>query len=96
MAHCKHRVMDRCKKTGLPCTFGSDCFEPEEQTAKTNADCIRAMSDEELADSLVIKIDGLRQCSLYISLPSGKMFISRSKAVRVTLEWLRQTEEDVF
>lgn len=60
----------------------------------TNADCIRAMSDEELAEQLVIKIDGLEECSLYLSAPTGKLFIPRSEAVRVTLEWLRQPAEE--
>lgn len=49
MGHCKHRVMDNCKKFGKPCTFGKDCFEPEGVPVKTNADRIRGMSDEDLA-----------------------------------------------
>lgn len=49
MAHCKHRVMDMCRKNGFPCTFSKHCFEPEEKPIKTNADRIRSMSDEELA-----------------------------------------------
>ena len=60
----------------------------------TNADRIRAMSDEELADQLVIKIDGLEECSLYLSAPTGKMFISQKEASRVTLDWLRQPAEE--
>lgn len=50
--YCRHRVMDKCRKTGRSCTFGDDCFEPEETQGKTNADRIRAMSDEELAQFL--------------------------------------------
>lgn len=50
MAHCKHRVMDRCKKNEMPCTFEKHCFEPEETPEKTNNDRIRSMSDEELAE----------------------------------------------
>ena len=49
MAHCKHRIMDKCRKNGQPCTFSEKCFEPEEQPTKTNADSLRAMTDEELA-----------------------------------------------
>lgn len=60
----------------------------------TNADRIRAMSDEELADQLVIRIDGLAECRLYLSAPTGKLFIPRSEAVRVTLEWLGQPSEE--
>ena len=60
----------------------------------TNSDHIRAMCDEDFADQLVIQIDGLEVCSLYLSAPTGKLFVSRSKAVQVTLEWLRQEYED--
>ena len=49
MSVCKHRVMDKCKKYDRPCIFNTDCFEPEEEKRMTNADLIRAMSDEELA-----------------------------------------------
>ena len=49
MSFCKHRVMDKCKKDGRPCIFSKDCFEEEEKTPQTNADRIRAMTDEELA-----------------------------------------------
>ena len=52
MSVCKHRVMDKCKKYDRPCIFNTDCFEPEEEKRMTNADRIRAMSDEELADFL--------------------------------------------
>ena len=46
---CKHREKDNCKKDGRPCIHDSDCFEP---IPITNADRIRAMSDEELAEFL--------------------------------------------
>lgn len=52
MEHCKHRVMDNCKKYGKPCTFEESCFEAEETHKKTNADRIRSMSDEQLAEWL--------------------------------------------
>ena len=52
MSFCKHRVMDGCKKYDRPCIFSQDCFEPEEEKHMTNADRIRAMSDEELAKFL--------------------------------------------
>ena len=48
MSVCKHRVMDKCKKYDRPCIFNTDCFEPEEEKRMTNADLIRAMTDEEL------------------------------------------------
>ena len=52
MVFCKHRVLDKCKKDGRPCFFSEDCFEPEEEKKRTNADRIRDMSDEELVDKL--------------------------------------------
>lgn len=61
---------------------------------QTNGARIRAMSDEELADQLVIRIDVLAECRIYLSAPTGKMFISRKEAVRVTLEWLWQPAEE--
>lgn len=53
MSVCKHRVMDMCKKDDRPCIFSPDCFEPEEEKHMTNADHIRAMTDEELAEFLI-------------------------------------------
>ncbi len=51
MAFCKHRVMDKCKKDNRPCIFSKECCEPEEKKM-TNADRIRNMTDEELAEFL--------------------------------------------
>lgn len=51
MAFCKHRVMDKCKKDNRPCIFSKECCEPEEKKM-TNADRIRNMTDDELADML--------------------------------------------
>lgn len=59
----------------------------------TNAERIRSMSDEELATQLTIDVDGIMDCRLYLSVPTGKMLVSRAEAVRITLDWLRQPEE---
>ena len=55
----------------------------------TNADRIRAMSDEELAEQLVVAINGLQPCTLYYSIPTERTFLTEAEAVRVTLEWLQ-------
>lgn len=60
----------------------------------TNADRIRAMSDEELAAQPIVKVDGLTECSLFLSLPIGKLFVSGSEAERATLKWLQQPAEE--
>lgn len=66
-----------------------------ERTVATNADCIRSMSDERLADQLVIDVNGLESRRLYLSPITGKLYRIRTEAVKEVKEWLRQpTEED--
>lgn len=60
----------------------------------TNADRIRAMSDEELAEQLVIAVNGLQPCTLYYSIPTERTFLTEAEAVRITLEWLQQPAEE--
>lgn len=52
------------------------------------------MSDEELSEMLVIEVKGLEECSLFLSAPTGRMFIFRAEAVRITLEWLCQPAKE--
>lgn len=89
MGHCKHRVMDKCRVTGAPCTFSKDCFEPEDIPTRTNADRIRDMSDEELAKFLAnpctcnvdLDVDGNRECG-------------NDLCIKYLLDWLRQPAEE--
>ena len=60
----------------------------------TNADRIRAMSDEKLAEQLVVAVNGLQPCTLYYSIPTERTFLTEAEAVRVTLEWLQQPAEE--
>ena len=60
----------------------------------TNADRIRAMSDDELSERLVIDVDGLQPCRMYLSAPTGKIYLSRSEAIKTTKEWLQQPAEE--
>lgn len=62
----------------------------------TNADRIRAMNDDELSKQLVIVIDvdGLQPCRMYLSKPTGKIYPSRAEAVRETKDWLQQPAEE--
>lgn len=62
----------------------------------TNGNRLRTMSNEELSKQLVIDIDGLEKYRLYFSAPTGKMFLSRKKAEKVTLEWLNQQEDEII
>lgn len=65
---------------------------PEQQLS--NADRIRGMSDEKLAEQLVVVVNGLQPCTLYYSLPTDRSFVSESEAVRITLKWLQQPAEE--
>ncbi len=86
-------AFDKCTVThrGSACaalrrSYGIDT-DPE---IITNADQIRAMNDLELADQLVVQIDGLETCRMYLSAPVGKLWISRIAAREVNLKWLQQ------
>lgn len=59
----------------------------------TNGEALRHMDDKRLAEQLVIRVDGLEPCALYLSAPTGKMFISNAAAVKETLDWLQQEEQ---
>ena len=65
-----------------------------ERTVDTNADCIRSMSDERLADQLVIDVNGLASCKLYLSPPTGRLYRIRTEAVKEVKEWLQQPTEE--
>ncbi|MBE5076534.1 hypothetical protein [Anaerotignum lactatifermentans] len=93
MGVCKYRVSDRCMKSGFNCIFDKKCFEPEEKPVETNADRIRSMNDEELARQLVVKVDDVEGISLFLSLPTERMFITKSIAEKITLEWLKKIAE---
>jgi len=56
----------------------------------TNADRIRCMSDEELAELLTPEINGVPPCKFFAVLPSGRTYLSRKVAKEKTLDWLQQ------
>ena len=61
---------------------------------ETNADRIRRMSDEELAEELVIEIEGLFPSLVYVPMATGNIYISRDKAEKEMLEYLQQSAEE--
>lgn len=68
-----------------------DCFSQQVIHAPlTNADRIRAMSDEELAEQLVINVDGLSKKRVYLAAPVGEIFARRDIAEAHVLVWLQQ------
>ena len=97
MAFCKHRVMDKCKKDGRSCSFSKDCFEPEEEKVQTNADRIRAMSDEELATHLHDIGWDCHLCAENRRLENEPLLRGEKcdeKCVEHCLEWLKQPAEE--
>lgn len=59
----------------------------------TNADRIRSMSDEELENQFILQMEGIAPCKMFISIPTGRMFISRTAAKEAVSEWLHQKAE---
>ena len=76
------------------CPLYGDCvalFSREaKRSVRTNADHIRAMSDEELAEQLVINVDGLSKKRVYLAAPVGEIFARRDIAEAHVLVWLQQ------
>ena len=58
----------------------------------TNADRIRAMSDEELAKSRVIDYE--EYPGAYLAIDCEKVFYSEEEAIAAELEWLQQPAEE--
>lgn len=74
---------------GAQCPHGVPTVPPV-----TNADRIRHMSDEELAEELVIEIEGLFPSLVYVPMATGNIYISRDKAEKEMLEYLQQPAEE--
>ena len=90
--NCKHLIKGWCAhKLDRPDPdLDREC---KDYTQATNGDILKAMSNDELSDQLVINIDGLQPCRVYLSVPTGKIYLSRAEAVKTTNEWLQQPAE---
>ena len=84
----------RCRKFSDDTAVSYCVMGPCPEQTLSNADRIRAMSDEELAEQLVVAVNGLQPCTLYYSIPTERTFLTEAEAVRVTLEWLQQPAEE--
>lgn len=84
----------RCRKFSDDTAVSYCAMGPCPEQTLSNADHIRAMSDEELAEQLVVAVNGLQPCTLYYSIPTERMFLTEAEAVRVTLERLQQPAEE--
>lgn len=68
---------------------------PKPYKAQTNADRIRAISDEELAENRCVEIKGLYPWPIFVAFDvPEKRFLSRASAVAEELNWLQQPAEE--
>lgn len=86
---CKHRIMDKCKKDNKPCIFSEECYEPEEHKPMTNADRIRAMTNEELAGFLLAQDYLCQTHRACVTCPKNT-----KDGCLSLLEWLQQPVEE--
>ena len=61
---------------------------------QTNGDKIRAMSDEELAKLLVIRVQGVAPCPLYMAINSRTQYLTEKPAVSDSLKWIQQPAKE--
>lgn len=66
----------------------------QDKTVVSNADRIRAMSDEEMAELLTVEIKGLAPTVVHLSLMSKIGYISRKFAVEEAKKWLKQPAKE--
>lgn len=71
---------------------------PKPRKQMTNADRIRAMSDEELAKNNIrydYDEESYENCALWYETSDGSTFYDEESAVEYELDWLRQPAEGV-
>ena len=84
----------KCQKFSDDTVISYCVMGPCPEQKLSNSDRIRAMSDDELSEQLVIDVDGLQPCRMYLSAPTGKIYLSRAEAVKVTKDWLQSPAEE--
>ena len=106
MIKCDPRARARCPFKKQCCgddvayfVEGSECDEFNKQLLAqppTNADRIRAVSDEELAENRCVEIKGLYPWPIFVAFDvPEKQFLTMESAAVEELNWLQQpTEED--
>ena len=84
----------KCRKFSDNTAISYCVMGPCPEQKLSNADHIRAMSDDELSEQFVVAVNGLQPCTLYYSIPTERTFLTEAEAVRVTLEWLQQPAKE--
>ena len=92
-AECKYRPTHDAAVLALSALRAQQ--ERENPKPMTNADRIRAISDEELAENRCIEIKGLYPWPIFVAFDvPEKRFLSRESAVAEELNWLQQPTEE--
>ena len=92
------KLCDRCRISGCCLNYlGEACKRARKRECPdvvyTNADELRDMTDEEMEDQLVLKMEGVALCKMFVAIPTGEMFLSRDAAKEAVGKWLRQPAE---
>ena len=83
----------KCRKFSDDYRFVSYCvMGPCSEQKLSNADRIRAMTDEEMAKSRVIDYE--EYPGAYLAIDCEKVFYSEEEAIAAELEWLQQPAEE--
>ena len=82
----------KCRKFSDDTVISYCVMGPCSEQKLSNADHIRAMSDEELAKSRVIDYE--EYPGAYLAIDCEKVFYSEEEAIAAELEWLQQPAEE--
>lgn len=82
----------KCRKFSDDTAISYCVMGPCPEQKLSNADHIRAMSDEELAKSRVIDYE--EYPGAYLAIDCEKVFYSEEEAIAAELEWLQQPAEE--
>ena len=92
---CVYHENGKCKRFSDDEEISFCVFGPCKYETPSNADRIRAMSDEELADARVVEICGISSCTIWVALDvPDRKFLSKGTAMKVELEYLQQPSEE--
>lgn len=104
MRCCDCEFRNRCDETEKVLTSFVKCYKRDrllkEQKTQTNADKIRSMTDEELAEMFLIRegterhINPRRDFLPLFYAPDGTCCRDRNYALQLWIEWLKQPAEE--
>ena len=93
------KLCERCRVSGCCLNYlGEACKRARKRECQdvvyTNDDKLRDMTDEELEDQLVLEMEGVAPCKMFVAIPTGEMFLSRDAAREAVGKWLGEPAEE--